>query len=272
MFNNQEGLFGLIMKLNVIAIKISIFSYIVLSIIQLRNYKRNLKNEFSYTEKINLDWIKYLIIGMAVIWIVILSGKGDWYIYSAVVLFIIFIGYFGIKQIGIFSQNRPDDIKFERQAEFQTKVSENQNSQSNKEKSLLKDYPKEENSEPKKYQKSPLSAEAALEIHERVKNIMSSEKLFKNEELTLNQLADVIKIHPNYLSQVINTYEKKNFYEYINELRIFSFINAVKLPENKKYTYLSLAYDCGFNSKSSFNRNFKKVTGISPSEYFSQKN
>jgi AraC-like DNA-binding protein len=80
-------------------------------------------------------------------------------------------------------------------------------------------------------------------------------------------LAKKIKIHPNYLSQVINEKQGKTFFEYINTLRVEEFKRLVALPESKQFTIMSLAYDCGFNSKSSFNKNFKKVTGQSPSEY-----
>ncbi|MNY28251.1 Helix-turn-helix domain protein [compost metagenome] len=64
--------------------------------------------------------------------------------------------------------------------------------------------------------------------------------------------------------------EKKSFYDYINELRIEEFKIIVVLPENQKFTLLSLAYDVGFNSKTSFNRNFKNITGLSPTAYLQQ--
>jgi YesN/AraC family two-component response regulator len=101
---------------------------------------------------------------------------------------------------------------------------------------------------------------------------MRTEKVFKNEELSLAQLAEQLGVHPNNLSQVINTYENKNFYDYINTLRIEEFKALVLLPENSRYTFLSLAFECGFNSKTSFNRNFKKITGQSPTAYLKEMN
>ena len=68
--------------------------------------------------------------------------------------------------------------------------------------------------------------------------------------------------------KVINEKEQKNFYNYINALRIKEFIRLASLPESKKYTMLSLAYECGFNSKSTFNKHFKENTGKTPTEYF----
>ncbi len=96
---------------------------------------------------------------------------------------------------------------------------------------------------------------------------MENEKLFKNSELTLTQLSQTLNVHPNTLSQVINSVEQKNFYDYINFQRVEEFKKAMALPENQKFTLLSLAFECGFNSKTAFNRNFRKVTGVSPSEY-----
>jgi AraC-like DNA-binding protein len=101
---------------------------------------------------------------------------------------------------------------------------------------------------------------------------MQKEKLFKNPEITLAELAKTMKVHPNTLSQVINAIEEKNFYDYINIQRIEAFKEISILPENQNFTLLSLAFECGFNSKTAFNRNFKKVTNISPTEYLKATN
>ncbi|OBX17491.1 hypothetical protein A9996_19380 [Gelidibacter algens] len=105
-----------------------------------------------------------------------------------------------------------------------------------------------------KYEKSGLTDETAKDIHDVLSTKMEEEKFFVNPELTLVELAQFIDVHPNNLSQVINTYEEKNFYDYINSKRIEMFKEIVESPESKKYTILSLAFDCGFNSKSSFNK------------------
>ncbi len=99
---------------------------------------------------------------------------------------------------------------------------------------------------------------------------MQSERLYLEPELTLAQLATHLAIHPNYLSQAINEREGVSFYDYINGLRVEEFKERAIFPENQKYTLLAVAFDCGFNSKSAFNRCFKKATGLSPTEYVSQ--
>lgn len=71
--------------------------------------------------------------------------------------------------------------------------------------------------------------------------------------------------------RVINSKEKKNFYELINEKRVQEFIRLASEPKNNQFTFLALAFTCGFNSKASFNRNFKKYSALTPSEYFKRK-
>ena len=115
-----------------------------------------------------------------------------------------------------------------------------------------------------------MGEEQAERIYRQLVRCMTDQKLFSDTELTLAALAKTLDVHPNHLSQVINSFEGKNFYDYINYHRVEEFKKLAPLPGNRNYTLLSLAYECGFNSKTSFNRNFKKVTGISPSEYLLQ--
>jgi AraC-like DNA-binding protein len=98
---------------------------------------------------------------------------------------------------------------------------------------------------------------------------MTGEALYKKSDLSINDLASRLGVHPNNLSQTINQKEKKNFYDFVNTYRFEEFKRLISLQKNQQYTLLSLAYDCGFSSKSSFNRYFKKATGQTPSEYSS---
>ena len=216
--------------------------YIVLSSMALYKHRRAIVNEFSSTEKINLQWLQYLIYWLGAIWACVIIGSEE-SIYITVVLFVLFIGYFGIRQASIFhsSDSDPDD--------------EPQN-----------DTPEETGDKPK-YQKSGLSPESSENLHRDLSQLMSTEKFFRESELSLTDLAKRLNTLPNHLSQVINEREGKNFYDYINSLRIEEFMRLVNSPESQKYTLLGIAQECGFNSKSSFNRYFKKVTGKSPSEF-----
>ncbi|MEZ4905955.1 MAG: helix-turn-helix domain-containing protein [Spirosomataceae bacterium] len=80
-------------------------------------------------------------------------------------------------------------------------------------------------------------------------------------------LAQKLKTNPSVLSAAINQNFGKNFNDFVNEYRIEEFKKQIQLPENKKLTLLAIAFDCGFNSKATFNQAFKKLTGQSPKEF-----
>lgn len=229
-------------------LNISGLFYVFITFRLLNRHKKRVLDQFSYQEKINLNWLKLLFYGMGIMWILIIFIQNDKLIFSASTVFVLFIGYFGINQVGIFTNLPNSEKEAESEDLFQTLIVETV-------------------SEKKKYAKSGLNEEAAKDLHKRLGMLMASEKLYKEPTLNLTDLATRLSIHPNYLSQVINDMEGVNFYDYINTLRIEEFKRLVSLPENKKYTFLALAYECGFNSKSAFNRFFKKTTDLSPSEY-----
>lgn len=153
------------------------------------------------------------------------------------VLFIFFLGFSGIRHKNIFSVD-------------------------NSEKSRIV--------EPKntgEYKRSGLKEDDALEYHQKLTELMKTQKPYLEPKLTLGELADSLDISANHLSQIINQYEEKNFYDYINGYRVEEFKKRALKPENKNYNILSIAYDSGFNSKSSFNQVFKKSVGKTPSQY-----
>ena len=94
--------------------------------------------------------------------------------------------------------------------------------------------------------------------------------MFLNPQLTLSDLAEAIDKSTNIVSQVLNENLGKNFYEYINSFRLEHFIELSKNPKYKQFTMLSVAYESGFNSKSTFNAFFRKSMGKSPREYFKE--
>lgn len=226
-------------------------AYVILSLWLLKKHKQAVRDRFSQVEKINLVWLRYLIYGVGLVWLAVFFGN-DVVIFSLVALFVMALGYFGIKQVGIFTQS-PATAN----AEPPSGTDEKANAP---------------DQQPRvRYLKSTLSAEAQQAIHQKLKKAMEEQKLFLNPELTITELANTLGVHPNHLSQVINSVESKTFYDFINGLRIDEFKRIVARPENQKYTLLALAFECGFNSKTAFYRNFKNATGQSPTLYLKQK-
>ncbi len=108
------------------------------------------------------------------------------------------------------------------------------------------------------------------EITEKLAIVIHKNEVYKNTNLTLEQLALTIEISPRELSKYINEIHQMNFSEYLNFHRIEKVKELLTSPDSKKYKFLTLAEDAGFSSKSSFNAIFKKMVGVTPSIYQKQ--
>lgn len=235
----------------------------------LRRHKRNIGQLFSYEDRINLNWLRYLIYSLLIVWAVIIFTQKDSLIFAAVVLFVVLFGFFGIRQVGIFGNSPPIELKANDKGQHASAPVVQLNTVADQ--GLVENEPiarsPVEQVTRRKYATSGISAEMISDTHNRLQELMKNEKLYSEPELSLGQLAARLRVHPNYLSQTINEKEGKSFFDYINNLRVEEFKRLAALPESSQFTIMSLALDCGFNSKSSFNKNFKKVTGLSPSDY-----
>ncbi|AEE49437.1 helix-turn-helix domain-containing protein [Haliscomenobacter hydrossis] len=211
-------------------------AYVVWSLVLIRRSQLSLK-------KWHLQWLQYLSIGLAAIWMLVLFFD-DGVIFSGVSLLVLLIGILGINQVPVFSGH------------FESNFTERDRNKMVAE------------SSPVRYAKSGLKADASDELFARLELLMEKEAVYKNNELTLSELAAMLDVHANSLSQVINEKVGKNFYNYINTLRVGAFINLAAQPDKQHYSLLALAFECGFNSKSTFNKYFKAVMGETPSAHF----
>ncbi|NAS12303.1 helix-turn-helix domain-containing protein [Poritiphilus flavus] len=107
-----------------------------------------------------------------------------------------------------------------------------------------------------------------IHLQSQLKTVMDTEKLYLNPTLNLPELADRLNSSVHIMSRTINEGFGKNFRDFVNQYRVQDFIERVEQEGYKNHTFLGIALDVGFNSKSSFNRSFKKVVGKTPSEYF----
>ncbi|HMN18915.1 MAG TPA: helix-turn-helix domain-containing protein [Ignavibacteriaceae bacterium] len=231
-------------------INFSIPFYSIVSLLLLQNHLKQIKQSYSNTKNIDLHWLKIVLICMVFVsFVSVLMGllsdyfnfisfeDGDNLMYITLTVIIYFLGYYGIKQKPILSNNNP--------------ISQIETSPTQKPKyatSSLKDGEKEK-------------------LTQRLTKSMENEKPYLYENLTLKELADKLETTPNNLSQIINEVFNKNFYEFINEYRINEVKSLLTDPEYSHYSMLGIAFECGFNSKSTFNSVFKQFTGKTPSEY-----
>ena len=113
--------------------------------------------------------------------------------------------------------------------------------------------------------RSLLSDKELDRLKEKLQAVMRDERPYLEPTITLTDLTRIVGVNSNVLSHAINQGFDKNFNDFINEYRI----NEVKskLRDADESTLLGIAFDSGFNSKATFNRAFKKFTGVSPKEY-----
>ncbi|MCW5518658.1 helix-turn-helix domain-containing protein [Aureitalea sp. L0-47] len=102
------------------------------------------------------------------------------------------------------------------------------------------------------------------DIADKISEVMTERKLFKNQDLSVAGLSEAIGVKSYLVTRALTTVFGKKFNDYINELRFIELKSLIENPKNDKYTLLSLAFEAGFNSKASFNRTVKKITGKSP--------
>ncbi len=232
------------------ATSISGIVYFIWSLILLKKHKERIQSEFSTLEKINLNWLRFLTYGLGLVWLLVIFTQNDGIIFIGVSIFVILIGFFGLQQKEIFGrENKPVELDLPVLEKNEVEV-------------LPTEVLNKE-----KYAKSGLTEDAAVRHYAQLMSLMKDKELYKNADLSLSQLALELGIHSNYLSQIINEKEGKSFYDFVNYFRIEEFKHLIAQESNQQYTLMTVAFDCGFNSKSSFNRHFKKNMNMTPTEY-----
>lgn len=226
-----------------------IYTLLTIKVVKAHNFR--IKDSFSNIDKINLVWLKNLVIGMVLIWsIVVVSvliddlmntsfSAYDSIIYFTISILVYSIGYMGLSQPDIFRQCHENCI-----------------------------VKNADEAEPgQRYRKSGLSETMAEEISSRLLYLMQKEKPYLDSELTLRSLSEKLNVSQHNLSEVINTKLGQSFFDFINSHRVEEFKKKLENPESFNYNLLAIAFDSGFNSKTSFNVIFKKFTQMTPSQY-----
>jgi AraC-like DNA-binding protein len=237
-------------NLLMVAKLISLLSYNLVTLVHLHLLQRFLPDYFSSTENRKLHWLRVILYSMLALWLVgalnqlafrlrlgMVESDEDLLLNIAVSLFVLALGYFGFRQGRIFLE--PEESV---------------------------ERPPLTTEQPVQVTTGPPGANLA---RERLLNYMGKERPFLNPELTLPGLAAQLGLSTNELSRLINKELGLNFFDFVNQYRVEEVKRLLQNGEHTRQTLLGIAMDAGFNSKASFNRVFKKLSGRTPTEYIS---
>ena len=115
--------------------------------------------------------------------------------------------------------------------------------------------------------KKTISDEVYDKILSELLTAMTESKIYLQKDISVHKMAEILDTNTSYLSKVINDNFRLNFSGFINKYRIHEAQKIILSEEYKNYTIEAIAYECGYNSKSTFNDAFKRITGLTPSNY-----
>ena len=232
---------------------LSVPVYIAWSLVLIGAYRRRLTDAVSTSDRIDLGWLRTLVAGLGCVWLVVLgtfvaqtAGGGEpgrastHLVFWAVALFVYAIGYQAYRQRQFISEPVAD---------------------------ILSSPPPVDG----KYLKSGLPETEARELHRRLLRFMDEERPHLDDSLDLPALAAALDVSANHVSQVINGYEGKSFYDFVNHYRVAAVTQRLAADAERRSNVLEIALACGFRSKATFNRIFKQHTGATPTQYRSSR-
>jgi len=225
--------------------------YILRVLRRLFAYRRRVKDVFASTDNIELGWLMWVLFLLWLSWsLMMVSMVGDFFFdydpvtvtLDAIVSFVFVwtLSVWGLRQKPGFESlyERVPDIVVD-----------------------------EDTARKGKYERSALSEEQSARIASKIERAMNDDRLYANPNLSLRDLADHLRVSANYVSQTLNETLGKSFFDYVNQWRIKA---AKPRVATGKETILNIAYDVGFNSRSSFYKAFKAETGQTPTTFRKQ--
>ncbi len=229
-------------KISSIMLMVQSGMYVLLSIKRLIRHDKHIRYFFSNLENRTLVWLRNYISLIFLLWLLgwidFIEIQEGYYkgIYSFYLLWLLAFSILGLRQDRVFTEIDEQEIHTEK--EFSTKQ--------------------------EKPVKQRISDDRRIRIASKLRQVMEQDNLYKDADLTLRKLSDVIGVSTHHISETLRDEIGHNFYDYINECRINE---ACKLLANTDAPTITIAYASGFNSRSTFSAAFKKHKNTSPTQY-----
>ena len=230
---------------------ISIVYYLIASLKFYKNYKKLVFDKVSFADSILFEWIpNFLIAFLSIVVLRVLLfllnpewgnfGNQFWHYiaFSIVVLYVSVNGYANAVKMSFLNDVNSESINVYQESD--------------------EDY---------KTKQDNTNLEEIEFWKDKILHLVENEKVFKNPTLTLSDLSKLLNTNTKNISKSINSGFDMNFNDFINHYRIEAVKEKLHKEEHKTSTLLGIAFDCGFNSKATFNRAFKKSIDLSPKDY-----
>ncbi len=254
---------------------ISLLIYLLLSFKYYQRYKTLIYQELSFADDVTYKWIRNfliafflyffssLIIGLLDFFDVGIGYTGTWWYYLLFAIIYYYIAIAGYSNSIVTKANY--QLAF-----LQYKMPSLLDDYNLPTDTTTQDIDFEEVTAEKQQQETKIQKPNNLALAEWKTKVLAAivtDKMYQNPELTLTDLSKHLSTNPSLLSKIINQGFKMNFNDLINYYRVEDVKIQLQNSANANLTIMSLAYDAGFNSKATFNRAFKKITGKSPKEF-----
>jgi AraC-like DNA-binding protein len=225
------------------------------------HYRHSVKTYYSEMQRLQENWIRQFIIvsfiacstvALAIYFLYIRYPMGAEFRYGFAVLtlFIYWVSYTALNQPSIFAVVKGND----------------------RQDSAIPVLPKLVIHLPaKKYSNSSLKDGDLILIKAALQQLMADKKPYLRPDLTISDLAMMVKCTRHHLSQLLNESFQRSFYDYVNQYRVEEAKQLLLGPARDNHKIASIAYDSGFNSLSTFNEIFRKMTGQTPSQFRRQR-
>lgn len=237
--------------------------YVLLSLKYIKKYHRQVKEDYSNIDHLTIYWLRNLILLIFVIWF--LGSSGDKLYASKLIrdYYFDFLFFFVGGSIYVISYYL--FVKRELFTTFQFSLDPT---------SVLSvsDTGKVEEELEVEKKNCLLDDSYCDEVIRKLVQAMEVDKMYLNQNLSLNDVSQAVGIPRYHLSLVLNKKLNNTFFDYINKYRVEEVKRIILTPGSEKMTLLGIAFDAGFNSKATFNRSFKKYENLTPQQYRNRHN